>query len=433
MMKKKQSHLPLANFLLRDVHVVDPYSGKDVYQDLAIKEGLVTDASKAGDLPEINASGLIAVPGLTDAHVHLREPGLEYKEDVVTGTRAAAHGGIVQLACMPNTKPVVDNPALVSYLIERAETAGYCEVLPIGAATKELEGEELAEIGLMRDAGAVAFSDDGKPITQAEMMRKAMIYSQAFGCTLHSHCEDISLAAGGVMNESWVSTEMGLFGIPTLAEDVMIARDLLISEYYNCPIHICHVSTATGIRMIREAKGRAVPVTAETCPHYFTFTDADVRAFRTDYKMNPPLRSEKDRVAVLEGICDGTIDLIVSDHAPHHSDEKKVEFALALNGVIGLETLWPVVYSELVLGGKLKLTDALNLVCVNPRRLLHQDDIPISEGEKANLMVFAENEAFIYDKESSYSKARNSAYDGYEMNGAIKLTVWNGRVSYRSI
>ncbi|MDD4540670.1 MAG: dihydroorotase, partial [Eubacteriales bacterium] len=398
MIKKKLSHLKAANFVLRNVRVVDPYSGKDELGDLAIKEGIVIAADEADTLPEIDARRLIAVPGLTDAHVHLREPGQEYKEDLVSGTRAAAHGGIVQLACMPNTQPVVDNPALISYLIDRAETAGYCEVLPIGAVSKGLAGVELAEIGLMRDAGAVAFSDDGRAIERAEMMRKAMIYAQAFGCTLHSHCEDSSLAEGGSMNESWVSTEMGLFGIPTLAEDVMIARDLLISEYYDCPIHICHVSTATGISMIRDAKARGVQVTAETCPHYFTFTDASVRGFRSNFKMNPPLRSEKDRLAVLEGICDGTIDVIVSDHAPHHRDEKEVEFALALNGVIGLETLWPVVYKELVLSRRLNLMEALNLLCVNPRRLLHQDDIPIMEGEKANLMLFAEHEVFVYDK-----------------------------------
>ncbi len=433
MIKKKTSHLPLANFVLRGVRLVDPFTKRDEFLDLAIKEGVVIEAGAADTLAEIPADGLIVVPGLTDAHVHLRDPGQEYKEDLVSGTRAAAHGGIVQLACMPNTQPVVDNPALVSYLTEKAEAVGYCEVLPIGAATKGLDGKELSEIGLMRDAGAVAFSDDGKPIESAEMMRKAMIYAQAFGCTLHSHCEDTSLSASGSMNDSWVSTELGLFGIPTLAEDVMIARDLLISEYYDCPIHICHVSTAAGIRMIRDAKARGVQVTAETCPHYYTFTDEAVRGFRSNYKMNPPLRSEKDRLAVLEGICDGTIDLIVSDHAPHHSDEKEVEFALALNGVIGLETLWPLVYSELVLSGKLELMKALDLLCVNPRRLLHQEEIPITVGERANLMLFAEDEAFIYDKNSSYSKSRNSAYDAYKMNGPVKLTVWNGRVSYRSI
>lgn len=431
-MRKKFSHLDLANLLLRDVRVVDPFTGVDRRQDLAVKDGQIVAASAADDLEEISATGLVVCPGLTDAHVHLREPGQEYKEDIVSGTRAAAHGGMVQVACMPNTAPPIDNPALVSYVIERAETAGYCEVLPIGAVSKGLAGEELAEIGLMREAGAVAFSDDGKPVASAEMMRKAMIYAQAFDCTVHSHCEDLSLAEDGLMNEGWVSTEMGLFGIPTLAEDVMIARDILLSEYYDCPVHICHVSTAGGVEMIRQAKRKGLKVTAETCPHYFTFTDAEVRGFRTNYKMNPPLRSEEDRLAVLEGIVDGSLDLIVSDHAPHHSDEKEVEFALALFGIIGVETLWPLLYSELVLSGKLSLEAALRLVTVNPRRLLQQEETPLVEGAPANLMVFAEDEPFTYDKSSTFSKARNTPYDGYEMNGPIKLTLWNGRVTYRS-
>ncbi|MDO5732244.1 MAG: dihydroorotase [Eubacteriales bacterium] len=428
----RSTHLREEEILIRGARVVDPYTGRDEVRDIAIADGRYVDPASLSSPRIIETDKLVAVPGLSDIHVHLREPGFEYKEDVVTGTHCAARGGFTHVASMPNTNPTTDTPEIVQHLIERAERDGYCEVTPIAAATKGLLGEELSEMGLMHEAGAVAFSDDGRPVESADMMQKAMNYAQRFGARIHSHCEVKSLCKGASMNESQLSTEMGLFGSPKVAEDLMIIRDILLADYYHCPIHICHVSTKTGLELIREAKKRGVAVSAETCPHYFILTEEAVRGYNTHAKMHPPLREEEDRLAVIEALKDGTIDCIVTDHAPHHRDEKDVEFALAANGIIGLETAFPLAYSYLVKTGELSLMELLKLMISKPRAIVHQAERPIEVGGVADLMLFDPEAEFTYSVEESYSKSRNTPFDGWRLHAPTRMTIWRGRISYEA-
>ncbi len=380
----------------------------------------------------LDGQGLTVLPGLIDAHVHLRDPGFEYREDIVSGTRAAAHGGFTAIAPMPNTNPVADTVPVIRYIIEKATTAGFCRVLPIGAATKKQEGKELSEIGLMTEAGAVAFSDDGLPIASASMMRKAMEYAAFFDRVIISHCEDPELAQGGVCNEGIVSTEMGLRGIPSIAEDIMIDRETRIAEYLGCPVHIAHVTTASGVECVRAAKARGVQVTAETCPHYFILTEEAIRGFNTYAKVNPPLRTEADRLAVIAGLQDGTLDMIVTDHAPHHFDEKNCEFSLANNGMIGLETCFPLVYTWLVEPGHLSLADAVSKLTVNPARLLKQPEPRLEVGMAADLVLVDLEETVTYDVASSLSKSQNTPFQGYELRGFPQLTIMAGIITWDS-
>ncbi len=380
----------------------------------------------------LDGQGLTALPGLIDAHVHLRDPGFEYREDIITGTRAAAHGGFTAIAPMPNTNPVADTVPIIRYMIDKAATAGFCRVLPIGAATKKQEGQELSEIGLMTEAGAVAFSDDGVPIASAGMMRKAMEYAAFFDRVIISHCEDPELAKDGVCNEGIVSTEMGLKGIPSIAEDIMIDRETRIAEYLGCPVHIAHVSTAGGVECVRAAKARGVKVTAETCPHYFTLTEEAIRGFNTLAKVNPPLRTESDRLAIIAGLQDGTLDIIATDHAPHHADEKDCEFSLANNGLIGLETCFPLVYTRLVEPGHLSLADAVSKLTANPARLLKQPEPGLEVGLAADLTLVDLEETVTYDVAGSLSKARNTPFQGFELRGFPQLTIMAGNITWDS-
>lgn len=380
----------------------------------------------------LDGQGLTALPGLIDAHVHLRDPGFEYREDIISGTRAAAHGGFTAVAPMPNTNPVADTVPIIRYVIEKATTAGYCRVLPIGAATKKQEGRELSEIGLMTEAGAVAFSDDGLPIASASMIRKAMEYAAFFDRVIISHCEDPELALDGVCNEGIVSTEMGLKGIPSIAEDIMIDRETRLAEYLGCPIHIAHVSTAGGVDCVRAAKARGIKVTAETCPHYFTLTEEAIRGFNTLAKVNPPLRTESDRLAVIAGLQDGTLDIIATDHAPHHVDEKDCEFSLANNGLIGLETCFPLVYTWLVEPGHLSLADAVSKLTINPARLLKQPEPGLEVGLAADLTLVDLEETVSYDAATSLSKARNTPFQGFELRGFPQLTIMGGNITWDS-
>jgi dihydroorotase len=380
----------------------------------------------------LDGQGLTVLPGLIDAHVHLRDPGFEYREDIISGTRAAAHGGFTAIAPMPNTNPVADTVPVIRYMIDKAAVAGFCRVLPIGAATKKQEGQELSEIGLMTEAGAVAFSDDGLPIASASMMRKAMEYAAFFDRVIISHCEDPELAKDGVCNEGIVSTEMGLKGIPSIAEDIMIDRETRLAEYLGCPVHIAHVSTANGVECVRAAKARGVKVTAETCPHYFTLTEEAIRGFNTLAKVNPPLRTESDRLAIIEGLQDGTLDIIATDHAPHHADEKDCEFSLANNGLIGLETCFPLVYTRLVEPGHLSLADAVSKLTSNPAHLLKQPKPGLEAGLVADLVLVDLEETVIYDAASSLSKARNTPFQGFELRGFPQLTIMAGNITWDS-
>ncbi len=391
-----------------------------------IAENIHVESETQAACDVIDASGFHIFPGLVDAHCHLRDPGQEYKEDIVSGTRSAAAGGFTDIACMPNTLPVVDNKAIVRYIVEKAAREGVVHVHPIGSVTKGLSGTELSEMGMMKAAGIVAVSDDGKPVEKASVMMKAMVYAHSFGLRVISHCEDADLAEGGSMNEGAVSTRLGLCGIPTAAEDLMVSREIILSEYTGIPVHIAHVSTATAVQMIRDAKKRGVPVTAETCPHYFTLTEEACLDYNTDAKMNPPLRTQKDLKAVITGLQDGTLDMIVTDHAPHHIDEKNVEFDKANNGILGFETALSLTYTFLVKPGVLTLSDVADKMAKAPAAMLGLTKKEVAVGSAADLTIFDTNATWTVDKEQMASKSRNTPFHGWTLQGMVRYTLVNG-------
>ena len=373
----------------------------------------------------IDAKGLHVFPGLIDMHVHLREPGFEYKEDIASGSAAAVRGGFTQVCCMPNTQPVCDNAAVVGYIIARAKEVGLCKVRPIGAITKGEQGETLAEIGKMKEAGAVALSDDGKPVPSARMMRLGMEYASDFGLICLSHCEDKSLADGGCVNEGYNSTLAGLKGIPRAAEEVMIAREIVLAETLGKRVHICHVSTKGGVRLLRDAKARGVAVTAETCPHYFALTDDIVLSYDANTKVNPPVREAEDVEAIKEGLKDGTLDCIVTDHAPHHADEKNVEYDLAAFGISGIETSFSLSYTHLVKGGVLTLGQLAERMSGAPARILGLEGGALKEGGVADIML-----ADLIDSRKFVSKGKNTPFNGSEVYGRVKATIVDGKVRF---
>ena len=378
----------------------------------------------------IDAKGLHVFPGLIDMHVHLREPGFEYKEDIASGSAAAVRGGFTQVCCMPNTQPVCDNAAVVGYIIARAKEVGLCKVRPIGAITKGEQGETLAEIGKMKEAGAVALSDDGKPVPSARMMRLGMEYASDFGLICLSHCEDKSLADGGCVNEGYNSTLAGLKGIPRAAEEVMIAREIVLAETLGKRVHICHVSTKGGVRLLRDAKARGVAVTAETCPHYFALTDDIILSYDANTKVNPPVREAEDVEAIKEGLKDGTLDCIVTDHAPHHADEKNVEYDLAAFGISGIETSFSLSYTHLVKGGVLTLGQLAERMSGAPARILGLEGGALKEGGVADIMLAALNEKYVIDSRKFVSKGKNTPFNGSEVYGRVKATIVDGKVRF---
>ena len=406
--------------------------GKGI-KDLYIADGKFADAYEESSADKvIDVKGALVTPGLVDMHVHFREPGQEYKEDILSGSKAAARGGFTSVCCMPNTTPTVDNPAVVRSIIKRAADIGLCRVYPIGSASKGLQGEELSEIGLMKEAGIVAVSDDGKPISTAGFMRKVLEYCADFDVPVLNHCEDKSLS-GGAMNEGPVSTSIGIRGIPSASEDVMIARDIILAEYLGLPVHLCHVSTKGGMRMIRDAKARGVKVTCETCPHYFTLTDDYCENYSANYKMHPPLGTQDDVDAVIEAIVDGTVDCIVTDHAPHHQDEKEIEFSLALNGIVGLESSFALGYTHLVKTGKITLDRLIDLMCYNPSNLLKLGRGGLEVGDDADLAVFDIENEFVFDKNKMLTKGRNTPYDGWKLYGETLFTIMGGEITYEKL
>lgn len=380
----------------------------------------------------IDLKGAMVTPGLVDMHCHLREPGGEYKETIATGTASAAKGGYTSICCMPNTNPVADNAAVISGILKKAKEADNCRVYPIGAATKGIDGEQISEMGLMKEAGIVAVSDDGHPIKNAGIMRKVLEYSSDFDLPVLNHCEDKSLSEGA-MNEGEVSTSIGIRGIPTAAEDIMIARDIILSEYLNIPVHICHVSTKGGVRMIRDAKARGVKVTCETCPHYFTLTDDMCVNYDTNFKMHPPLRTEEHKQAIIEGLKDGTIDAIATDNAPHHADEKVCEFSVALNGILGFETAFALGYTYLVKTGEITLEKLIDLMCYGPSKILKLGRGGMNVGDDADLAVFDLDHEFTFEKDKMLSKSRNTPYDGWKLYGETILTIMGGKVTYEKL
>lgn len=408
--------------------VTDEYEKK---QNVLIENGIVL---KVGEniLAEaelvLNAEGSFVLPGLVDAHCHLRDPGYEYKEDIVSGTKSAAMGGFTSVACMANTNPVADNKTVIRYIIDKANREGYVHVFPIGAMTKELKGEELSEIGEMKEAGIVGVSDDGCSVENSSVMKKVMQYAKMFDLAVICHSEDSRLAEDGVMNEGALSTEMGLRGISKACEEIMIARDIILSKRLNVPVHICHVSTAFGVEIIKNAKKSGIQVTAETCPHYFTLTEKACKGYNTMAKVNPPLRNERDVEAIKQGLCDGTIDIIATDHAPHHMDEKNIEFDKAANGLVGFETALPLSYTALVKTGYLSMNDLVKKMSTKPANILKIDKGHLTEGKMADITIFNPNINYKIDTEKLVSKGKNSPYHGYLVSGKVMFTIVNGKI-----
>jgi dihydroorotase len=419
------------NLLIKGGRLIDPSQGIDDTMDILIADGVVLELGHGLTAPEgtqsIDATGLIVTPGLIDMHVHLRDPGLEYKEDIATGSRAAAAGGFTSIACMPNTSPVIDNKAVTSYILNKARNEAVVNVFPIGAITKGSKGENLAEMGELKEAGCVAVSDDGKPVASAELMRRALEYAKGVGITVISHSEELSLVGDGVMNEGFVSTELGLKGIPWAAEDVAVAREVYLAEFTGAPVHIAHISTAGSARIIRNAKARGVKVTCETAPHYFTLTDEAVLGYNTNAKMNPPLRGAGDVAAMKAALADGTIDAIATDHAPHHPDEKDVEFNIALNGIVGLETSLPLSL-KLVEDGCLDLKALVSLMSCNPAKILGLERGTLKPGAVADVTIIDPLKKWQVSAEKLESKSKNTPFLGWQMKGAAAYTIVKGQV-----
>ncbi len=399
--------------------------------DIRVENGVIAELAQHIAGEGIDCTGLTVLPGLIDMHVHLREPGFEKKEDIASGSAAAVKGGFTQICCMPNTRPVADNKVVISYIVHRAKEVNLCKVHPIGAITEGQKGENLAAIGAMKAAGAVALSEDGKSVVNTNLMANAMLYAADFGLKCLCHCEDASLVDGGVVNEGYYSTLTGLKGSIRAAEDIIIAREILLAESLSLPVHICHVSTYSGVQLIREAKARGVQVTAETCPHYFTLTDEVIAGFDTNTKVNPPIREERDRLAVIEGLKDGTLDCIVTDHAPHHEDDKNVEYALAAFGISGLETSFALSYTQLVRGGALTLGQLADRMSAAPAAILNLRGGAIEAGAPADLTVVDLNERWTIDPAQFVSKGKNTPFAGRQVYGRVKYTLVDGDIRYR--
>ena len=413
--------------LIKNVYV----NGEKI--DIAIDGKRISAVGKdiKGQFDEIiEADGLTALPAFIDMHTHLREPGYEYKEDIASGSAAAVAGGFSTVCCMPNTKPVTDNKYIVSYIVNRAKEVDLAKVYPIGAITVGLKGETMAEMGSMKEAGAIAMSDDGQPVSTAQMMRLALEYAKDYDLLLCSHCEEKSLINEGVVNEGENATRAGLKGIPSCAEDIMISRDIILAEMLNTKVHICHVSTARGAQLIREAKARGVKVSCATCSHYIAGTDELILGYDTDAKVNPPMRTEKDRQALLKAIADGTVDVIATDHAPHHYEDKDVDFSMAANGISGLESAFSLAYTYLVDSGIISLDKLSELMSKRPAELLKIECGKIEKGGLADITLVDLNKEYQIDSETFKSKGKNTPFDGWKVKGKVMKTLVEGKVKY---
>jgi dihydroorotase len=424
----------MTRLLIQNGYIIDPSQEMNAGRNLLIEDGRIVGLCEYGDpIPDnveiFDATGLIVAPGFIDMHVHLREPGQEYKETIASGAAAAVAGGFTTICAMPNTDPINDNAAVTRFVIEQAERAGLASVLPIGAVTKNSGGTELAEMGEMKDAGIVAVSDDGRPVPSAGMMRRAMEYARGFDLPVIDHCEDKSLARGGVMHEGHWSLVLGLRGMPAAAEEVDAERDCALAELTGARIHLAHVSTRGAVDAVRRAKAKGLPVTCEVAPHHWTLTDESVENYDANTKMSPPLRSQDHIDAILEGLRDGTIDAIASDHAPHHADEKALEFDQAPFGIIGLETTIGLAFQRLVQPGVISLERLIELCSTNPARILSlQDRGAFKTGARADVTILDPECAWTYDVSQSKSKSRNTPFDGYRFNGAAIATIVGGRI-----
>jgi dihydroorotase len=425
--------------LIQGGHVIDPGRINGI-ADVLIEQGKIAAVGanltaqgkgKNGSVQIIDARHKLVLPGFVDLHVHFREPGFEYKETIKSGTAAAAAGGFTSVCCMPNTQPVNDSQAITEFILEKARIAGNARVYPVGAITKGSEGKELAEIGDLRRAGCVAISDDGQPVMNSLVMRRAMEYALAFDLPVIDHCEDLHLSEGGCMNEGVVSTQLGLQGVPAAAEDVMVSRNLALAELTGARLHLAHLSTAGSVRLVREAKARGIRVTAEACPHHFTLTEEAVRGFNTLAKMNPPLRAWDDVQAIKEGLRDGTIDVIATDHAPHATQEKLQDFAAAPNGIVGLETALSLTL-VLVEEGVLTLESAVAKLTSAPARAFSLNAGTLASGVDADVVIVDPQETWEIDPARFRSKSRNTPFAGWKVKGRVHATLLGGRIVYES-
>jgi dihydroorotase len=421
--------------LVRGGRVIDPANGVDRPADLLLQDGKVEAIDQSLGRPDgaivIEAAGKVVSPGLIDLHVHLREPGQEDLETVATGAMAAAAGGFSAVCAMPNTDPVTDNQAAVGFIVSQAQRAEKARVYPIGAISLGQEGKQLAEFGELVGAGAVAVSDDGKPVVSSHLMRTALEYARTFGIPVADHCEDPTLAAGGVMHEGLISTRLGLKGVPAAAEEIMVARDILLAELTGGHIHLCHMSTRGSVELIRRAKERGIRVTAEACPHHFTLTHEACEGYNTNAKMNPPLREPEDREAVRQALRDGTIDVICTDHAPHHYDAKEREFDDAPNGIIGLETALGLAISELVETGLMDLPTLIRRMSATPARIFNLPGGTLARGATADVVVMDPAAEWVVEPAAFFSKSRNTPFTGRRLRGRAETTIVRGQVVYQ--
>jgi dihydroorotase len=426
--------------LIRNGRLVDPSQGIDGLYDLIISNGKIIEIRNAEERerknPETEASGsqvfdaagLLVMPGLVDMHAHLREPGFEYKETIRTGTEAAIAGGITSVCCMPNTSPVNDNASVTDFITKKAAEQGFCDVFPIGAVTKAQKGEELAEFGMMFEAGCVAFSDDGRPVMDSLLMRRALEYSKIFNVPIISHAEDLSLAAWGVMNEGLLSIKLGLRGIPAQAEEIIVARDIALAELTGARLHLAHISTKGSVELIRLAKSRGIAdITAETCPHYFSITEESVEGYNTNAKVNPPLRRDGDIDAIRQGLKDNTIDVIATDHAPHHRDEKLGEFDLAPSGISGFETSIGL-SMKLVEGGVLSMDQLVEKMALNPARIIGVKKGNLKKGADADIVILDTRAKYTVNAAGFRSRGKNTPFEGWELKARPVVTIVKGRI-----
>ena len=407
----------MSRLLIKNGRVVDPASNTDAPRDVLIEDGRIAavgERIEAGDAEVLDASGCVVTPGLLDIHVHLREPGIEHAETIETGARAAAAGGFTSVCCMPNTIPVNDSPTVTSFIVERARRYAPINVFPIGAITKDSKGEQLAEIGAMQAAGVVAISDDGLPVMNSRVMRRAMQYASSFGLTVIDHCEDLNLSLGGDIHEGVQAARLGLRGIPASSEDVMVARDIILSESTGARAHIAHISTRNSIAMVRHARSLGIPTTCEVAPHHFVLTDSDITSYDSNYKMRPPLRGHVDVAATIEGIVDGTIDAIATDHAPHTGNMKMQEFERCPFGVTGLETALGLALEHLVHPGKISLMRMVELFTTGPARVIGLDRGTLAAGALGDVTVFSLDRQWTFDVNDSLSKSKNSPFDRHD-------------------
>ncbi len=419
--------------LIKNVRVIDPALSLDEVADILIDGQTIAQVGKnieCADAEIFDRDGCIAVPGLVDIHVHLRDPGQEYKETIETGTAAAAHGGFTGICSMPNTNPTTDNATTIDYVLDKAAQAGHCRVYPSGACTKGLKGESLSEMGDMVLHGAVAFTDDGRGVQNSGVMRRVMDYAKMFNKVVMSHCQDEDLVGPGQVNEGVVSTRLGLAGWPATGEELQIQRDIALSELTGCPIHIQHITSARGVELVREGKARGIQVTCEVTPHHLVLNEDDITTtYNTNLKMNPPLRSKADNAALIEGIKDGTIDCIVTDHAPHADHEKAREFELAPFGMTGLETSLGVILTYLVDPGLITYNELVELMAIKPREILRLDQVTLKQGSVADITIFDPEVTWTVRSDDMYSKSHNSGFLGYTLKGRATDVFVGGTVT----